>query len=100
MATPVGSGGEPPDTDDGYGMRNYGVGMAVGYDWLRPALDAGTMAAVQASLDAWISWYDASGFINDEPIGNYFVGYLFAKGAAGIALANDDPGRRPGGGAT
>ncbi|HXX69850.1 MAG TPA: hypothetical protein VEK07_21900 [Polyangiaceae bacterium] len=91
MATPVSSGGEPPSTNSGYGIRNYGVGMAVGYDWLSPALDATTAAAVQASLEAWISWYDASGFINDEPIGNYFAGYLFAKGAAAIALQGADP---------
>ena len=90
MATPPGSGGQPPSTDDGYGIRNYGVGMAVGYDWLRPALDATTKASVQAALDSWISWYDASGFINTEPIGNYFAGYLFAKGAGAIALEGDD----------
>jgi hypothetical protein len=90
MATPAGSGGESPGTDDGYGIRNYGVGMAIGYDWLRPALDAGTKASVQAALDAWITWYDASGFIHDEPVGNYFAGYLFAKGAAAIALDGDD----------
>ncbi len=90
MATPAGSGGEPPSTDDGYGIRNYGVGMALGYDWLRPALDATTKASVQAALASWISWYDASGFIRDEPIGNYFAGYLFAKGAAAIALEGDN----------
>ncbi len=90
MATPAGSGGESPATDDGYGIRNYGVGMAIGYDWLRPALDAATKASVQAALDAWITWYDASGFIRDEPVGNYFAGYLFAKGAAAIALDGDD----------
>src|ERR1019366_5886164 len=90
MATPPGSGGQPPSTDDGYGIRNYGVGMAVGYDWLRPALDATTKASVQAALDSWISWYDTSGFINTEPIGNYFAGYLFAKGAGAIALEGDD----------
>ncbi len=90
MATPAGSGGESPSTDSGYGIRNYGIGMAIGYDWLRPALDAATKARVQAALDSWITWYDASGFINDEPVGNYFVGYLFAKGAAAIALEGDD----------
>ena len=90
MATPAGSGGESPSTDDGYGIRNYGVGMAIGYDWLRPTLDATTKASVQAALDAWIAWYDASGFIKDEPVGNYFAGYLFAKGAAAIALDGDD----------
>jgi hypothetical protein len=91
MATPAGSGGEDPSTDDGYGIRNYGVGMALGYDWLRPVLDAKTGASVAAALDAWIAWYDSSGFSRNEPIGNYFAGYLFAKGAAAIALDGDDP---------
>jgi hypothetical protein len=91
MATPAGSGGENPNTDDGYGIRNYGVGMSLGYDWLRPVLDAKTGASVAAALDAWIAWYDASGFSKNEPIGNYFAGYLFAKGAAAIALDGDDP---------
>ena len=90
MATPVGSGGQPPQTDDGYGMRNYGVGMAVGYDWLRTALDAATRSAVASALEAWVTWYDANGFSKNEPIGNYFAGYLFAKGAAAIALDGDD----------
>jgi hypothetical protein len=90
MATPAGSGGQPPSTDDGYGIRNYGVGMALGVDWLGPALDPATSAAVASALDAWIAWYDASGFIRDEPIGNYFAGYLFAKGAAAIALEGTD----------
>jgi hypothetical protein len=90
MATPVGSGGQPPSRDDGYGIRNYGVGMALGFDWLRPALDAATRALVAASLDTWIAWYDAKGFSKDEPIGNYFAGYLFAKAAAAIALEGDD----------
>jgi hypothetical protein len=90
MSTPVANGGATPSTDDGYGIRNYGVGMALGYDWLRPALDATTRTAVQTALDAWIAWFDASGFSKDEPIGNYFAGYLFAKTAAAIALDGDD----------
>jgi hypothetical protein len=90
MATPAGSGGQTPSTDDGYGIRNYGIGMAIGYDWLSPALDASTRAAVASALDAWIAWYDASGFSRNEPIGNYFAAYLFAKGAAAIALEGSD----------
>jgi hypothetical protein len=90
MSTPVSAGGESPQTDDGYGVRNYGVGLAIGYDWLRPALDGGTLASVASALDTWIGWYDASGFSKDQPIGNYFAGYLFAKSAAAIALEGDD----------
>jgi hypothetical protein len=90
MATPVGSGGQDPSTDDGYGIRNFGVGMATGYDWLYPGLSASTKSNVQRALEAWIDWYDASGFSNHDPIGNYFAGYLLAKTTAAIALDGDD----------
>jgi hypothetical protein len=90
VSTPPSSGGEAPHTDDGYGMRNYGVSMAVGYDWLYPALSSATKAQVASTLDEWIAWYDASGFSRSEPIGNYFAGYLLAKTTAAIALSGDD----------
>jgi hypothetical protein len=91
ISTPPGSGGQAPSTDSGYGIRFYGVSMAVGYDWLYPALSGSTRSQVVSTLDAWIDWYDTSGFINSEPIGNYFVGYLLAKTTAAIALDGDDP---------
>jgi hypothetical protein len=84
-------GGQSPSTDDGYGIRNYGVGMAVGYDWLYPALSDATRAQVAGTLDTWIAWYDSAGFSRTEPIGNYFAGYLLAKTTAAIALDGDDP---------
>jgi hypothetical protein len=91
IATPAASGGQPPNTDDGYGIRNYGVGMAVGYDWLRTALSAEQKQSVITSLNAWIDWYDANGFSNSEPVGNYFAGYLLAKATAAIATDTDNP---------
>jgi len=90
MSTPVGSGGQAPSTDSGYGIRNYGVGMAVGFDWLYPALSDATRSGVITSLNAWIDWYDVSGFIRDQPIGNYFAGYFFAKTAAALATEGDN----------
>ena len=90
IATPAASGGQPPSTDSGYGIRNYGVGMATGYDWLRPALSVAQKQSVIATLNAWIDWYDASGFSKSEPIGNYFAGYLLAKTAAAIATDTDN----------
>jgi hypothetical protein len=91
MSTPVSSGGEAPSTDDGYGIRNYVVGMAFGYDWLYPALSATTKSQVISSMNAWIDWYDQSGFINNDPIGNYFAGYFLAKTAAALATNGDNP---------
>lgn len=91
MATPAGSGGQAPSTDDGYGIRNYGVGMATGYDWLKPALSTAQAQSIIAALDAWVDWFDANGFSKSEPIGNYFAGYLLAKAATAIATDGDNP---------
>jgi hypothetical protein len=91
MSTPVGSGGQAPSTDSGYGIRNFGVGMAFGYDWLYPALSSATRSRVIASLNTWVDWYDVSGFSRTQPIGNYFAGYLLAKTATALATEGDNP---------
>ncbi len=90
MALPSGSGGAKPSADSGYGIRNYGVGMAIGYDWLAPALPASTKTAVITALNSWVDWYDTSGFSRDQPIGNYFVGYFLAKTYTAIATDTDN----------
>ncbi len=90
MATPASSGGQPPSTDDGYGIRNYGVGMATGYDWLKPALSATQKQSVITTLNAWIDWYDTSGFLNNDAIGNYVAGYMLAKTTTSIATDGDN----------
>lgn len=91
MSTPVASGGQSPATDAGYGVRNYVVGMAIGYDWLYPALSATTKTRVVTSINTWLDWYDASGFTNNDPIGNYFAGYFLAKTTAALATDGDNP---------
>ncbi|MCL4749935.1 MAG: hypothetical protein KJ015_07240 [Myxococcales bacterium] len=91
MSTPVASGGAKPSTDSGYGIRNYGVGMALGYDWLLPALDATLKTRVVTALNTWVDWYDQSGFTKNDPIANYFVGYLLAKTYTAIATEQDNP---------
>jgi hypothetical protein len=90
MSTPVASGGQNPATDSGYGIRNYVVGMAFGFDWLYPALSSATKTRVVSSMNTWIDWYDQSGFIKDDPIGNYFAGYFLAKTAAALATEGEN----------
>jgi hypothetical protein len=90
MSTPVASGGQSPATDAGYGVRNYVVGMAVGYDWLYPALSTTTKTRVVTSINTWLDWYDVSGFTNNDPIGNYFAGYFLAKTTAALATEGDN----------
>ncbi|WP_394844879.1 hypothetical protein LZC95_48510 [Pendulispora brunnea] len=91
MSTPVESGGQLPSTDHGYGIRNFGVGMAIGFDWLHPALSATTRSNVITSLNLWIDWYDLAGFIRNQPIGNYFAGYFLTKLATALGTEGDNP---------
>jgi hypothetical protein len=91
MSTPVDQGGQRPSTDSGFGIRHFGVAMALGYDWLHPTLTPDLRTRVITSLNGWIDWYDQSGFINNDPIGNYFAGYLLAKTYAAIATSGENP---------
>lgn len=87
MSAPYGSGqhGENPIRDSGYGVRFYGTGMALGFDWLFPKLTSTLKKRIDTSLNSWLSTYENDGFENDFPQGNYFAGYYAAKGLAGLA---------------
>lgn len=80
-----------PTRDDGYGIRFYGLGMALGFDWLHDAMSATERTRVYTSLDAWIDSYEATGYERDEPASNYFAGYYSTKAVAGLATEGDDP---------
>lgn len=86
MSEPEGSHAPRPERDSVYGVRFYGVGMAVAYDWLYPELTDGDRRRVAAALDRWIAAYEKSGFGRDHPQGNYFAGYYSAKALAALAL--------------
>jgi hypothetical protein len=91
ISTPESAGGQRVSTNSGFGIRNFGVAMAIGYDWLYPTLGSDLRQRVIDSLNAWIDWYDANGFVRNDPIANYFVGYLHAKTFASIATMGDNP---------
>ncbi len=80
-----------PLRDSGYGIRFFGVGMALGYDWLRDVLSRDEKTRVVRALDRWISTYEKDGFAHDHPQGNYFAGYYAAKCFAALAVEGDDP---------
>ncbi len=91
-----------PLRDDGYGIRNYGIGMALGYDWLYDALTPALRAKVYTALNLWIDWFEHGGicpdgpqqdggFERDYPMGNYFAGYYAAKALAALATEGDNP---------
>ena len=78
-----------PKTDSVYGIRNYGVGLAIGYDWLYRALNPSVRARVRRVEKKWIKTYQRDGFGHEFPQGNYFAGYYAASGLAALAMGGD-----------
>jgi hypothetical protein len=76
--------------DGGYGIRNFGTGMAIGFDWLYTALTSNDITNVVNQLNDWTTWYDASGNSRAVPPSNYFAGYFAAKAYIGIATEDDN----------
>jgi Heparinase II/III-like protein len=79
--------------DSGYGIRTFGAYTALAYDWLRgaPGFDAALRDRALARLDKWLSWYRTDGYLHDEPIANYYWGYLTTLSFAGLAAAGESP---------
>jgi hypothetical protein len=82
----TGSHAAPPERDSVYGIRNYGAGLAIGYDWLHGMLDGATRARVRTVLGRWIATFEREGFSRDFPQGNYYAGYYAASGLSALAL--------------
>jgi len=98
MATPytgTGSHGQDPCTDDGYGIRFFGVGMGIGYDWVYPVLSTDDQQKIYGTANAWLtSWANlegCSGFEYAHPQSNYFAGYFHADAAIALATYDENP---------
>jgi len=92
MSAPAGDPhATPPLRDSGYGIRFYGVGMALGFDWLYEAMSATNRTRVYTAIDRWVDAYESGGFGRDHPQGNYFAGYYATKALAALATEGDDP---------
>lgn len=89
MSEPSGPHAINPLRDHGFGIRFFGIGMALGYDWLHPALPAAERARLQAAMARWLSEFDARGFARDHPQGNYFAAYYAAKALTGLVLSGE-----------
>jgi hypothetical protein len=79
------------DRDSGYGIRNYGFAMGIGYDWFHDLMTPAQLAQVQTSLTNWINGFENDSFEYDHPQGNYFAGYYVAKCMAALAVQGDSP---------
>lgn len=89
-----GQGGDKKIADDhGYPIRTHGVYAALGYDWLHDAPDMTPklQKAALARLAAWLAWYRKSGYHNDAPGTNYFIGYATTQLLAGLAAEGETP---------
>jgi len=75
--------------DYGYGIRNFGVAMGIGYDWFHGLLNASQRTQLQTALGNWFSGFENDSFEYDHPQGNYFAGYYAAKGLAALAVEGD-----------
>ena len=86
-----GADGQNPATDAGYGIRFYGVAMAIGYDWVYDRLGAADKAQIYTTANAWVSSFETSSFEYNHPQSNYFAGYFHAKAAIALATYGDNP---------
>jgi uncharacterized protein YjdB len=83
-----------PLRDFGYGIRNFGVAMGIGYDWFHNVLTPAQLSQLRTSLDNWFNLFENnpnSNFEYTHPQGNYYAGYYAAKCMAALAVQGDDP---------
>lgn len=81
-----------PLMDDGYGIRFYGAGMALGFDYIYPELTPALKTRLITSMNLWVSKVENDGFEtgNQFPIGNYYAGYYLAKALVAIGTEGDN----------
>jgi len=91
MSEKEGPHAPPLERDSGYGIRFYGVGMAIAYDWLHSEMSPDERKRVYEAQKQWIDAYEKNGFGRDHPQGNYFAGYYAAKGLGALSTEGDNP---------
>ncbi len=82
------------DRDNGYGIRNYGVAMGIGYDWFHDLLSTAQQTQIQTALGHWFTGFEndsADDFEYAHPQSNYFAGYYSAKCMGALAVQGDSP---------
>jgi len=96
MSAPYpGSNGWNPCTDNGYGIRFYGVGYGLGYDWVYELLTSAQRTQIYTTANAWVTaWEQPNGCADFEyahPQSNYFAGYFHAKAVISLATYDENP---------
>lgn len=96
MSSPFGTGqGIDPCTDSGYGIRFFGVGFGLGYDWLYDLLSSSQRTQVYTTANAWLTAWEQPGgcaaFEYAHPQSNYYAGYFHAKAVIAIGTYGENP---------
>ena len=95
FSTGSGNQGVDPCTDSGYGIRFYGVGYGLGYDWVYELLTAAQRSQVYTTANAWLTAWEKPGgcadFEYEHPQSNYFAGYFHAKAVIALGTYGDNP---------
>lgn len=94
MSAPYDNGagkGWDPNHDSGYPIRNYGVGMGIGYDWLYELMTPTQRTQVYTTANQWVTAFETNSFEYDHPQSNYFAGYFHAKAAITLATYDENP---------
>ncbi|MBZ5673344.1 MAG: Ig-like domain-containing protein [Acidobacteriia bacterium] len=81
-----------PLRDDGYGIRNFGFGMGMGYDWFHDRMTPAQLTQLQTALSQWFTTFETDpkvAFEYEIPQGNYYAGYYVAKCVAALAVQGD-----------
>ena len=76
--------------DDGEAIRNYGIGEALGYDWLYPLLTPALKSTLHDRINGRIEEYESNSWSRLHPHGNYYAGYYAAKAYAALATEASD----------
>lgn len=77
--------------DSNYGVRFFGAGLGIGYDWLYDLLTPEQRTTVYEAGNAWVEGFETESFEFAHPQSNYFAGYFHAKAAVALATYEDNP---------
>jgi len=95
MSAPTSQQGADPCTDSGYGIRFYGVGYGLGYDWVYDRLTSAQRTQVYTAANAWLTAWEAPGgcadFEYEHPQSNYYAGYFHAKAVIALGTFGENP---------
>ncbi|MGA7298612.1 MAG: hypothetical protein WBW92_14030 [Rhodanobacteraceae bacterium] len=91
-----GPNGANPCTDSGYGIRNYGVALGIGFDWGYDRLQSSLKTQIIAAANHWLTSFEnpstssCSYYQYIHPLSNYYAGYFHAKTTIALGTFGDN----------